>query len=179
MSHIHGKDTGPEILVRKALYADGFRYRVNVRKLPGTPDIVLKKYRTAVFVNGCFWHGHRNCSLATRPKTHSEYWQTKIHNNVLRDEVSVQYLEVLDWKVITVWECELKPSVRQKTLEALKERIRQNGADYIAEQKDRRQRTLEHREHLREVKERYETLMKGARKSKDLRTPSLLSVKFK
>ena len=107
MSHIRGKNTSLEIAVRKRLFADGFRYRINVPDLPGKPDIVLPKYRTVIFVNGCFWHRH-NCKRATIPKTNTDYWIKKLENNVKNDEKNYALLRNLGWHVIVVWECEIK-----------------------------------------------------------------------
>ena len=107
MSRIRGKNTKPEILVRKGLHARGFRFRLHNKKLPGSPDIVLPKYGVAIMVNGCFWHGHKGCRYATKPKTNIEFWETKIARNRHRDEVTNAHLEALGWHVITVWECEL------------------------------------------------------------------------
>ena len=108
MSRIRGKDTKPEILVRKGLHARGFRFRLQDRKLPGRPDIVLPKYGVAIMVNGCFWHGHKGCRYATKPKSNIEFWETKIARNKHRDEVAAAHLEALGWTVIVVWECELR-----------------------------------------------------------------------
>lgn len=160
MSHIRAKNTKPEVIVRQYLYAAGFRFRIHVKKLPGCPDLVLPKYRTCIFVNGCFWHGHRGCRYATRPKSNAEFWQTKIQNNIRRDELSVQALETMGWKVITVWECDLKKDMRDETLSALAEQIRQNGASYALEQTQRHKRNAEHRAMLKAAKERYEAIMK-------------------
>ena len=110
MSRIRGKNTKPEILVRKGLHARGFRFRLHNKKLPGSPDIVLPKYGVAIMVNGCFWHGHKGCRYATKPKTNIEFWETKIARNQHRDEVSAAHLEALGWTVITIWECELRTS---------------------------------------------------------------------
>ncbi len=107
MSHIRSKDTKPEILVRKYLFAKGFRYRKNVKELPGCPDIVLSKYNTVIFVQGCFWHMH-DCGRFHWPTTNQEYWERKIYRNVERDEINKEQLQTLGWKVLTVWECELK-----------------------------------------------------------------------
>lgn len=107
MSHIRGKNTSLEIAVRKRLFADGFRYRINVSNLPGKPDIVLPKYRTVIFVNGCFWHRH-NCKRATTPKTNTDYWMNKFEKNVQNDEKNYALLRNLGWHVIVVWECEIK-----------------------------------------------------------------------
>ena len=128
MSRIRGKNTKPEILVRKGLHARGFRFRLNNRKLPGSPDIVLPKYGVAIMVNGCFWHGHKGCRYATRPKTNIEFWETKIARNRHRDEVTNAHLEALGWHVITVWECELRIGSRlEDRLNALAEEIRSAG----------------------------------------------------
>lgn len=119
MSKIRGKDTKPEMILRKALYAKGFRYRL-YGKLPGKPDIVLRKYKTVIFVNGCFWHGHEGCKYATRPKSNTEFWQSKIQANQRRDALHTLQLEANGWNVLTVWECEI---VHQRDLEPLLERI--------------------------------------------------------
>jgi len=129
MSRIRGKNTKPEILVRKGLHARGFRFRLHNKKLPGSPDIVLPKYGVAIMVNGCFWHGHKGCRYATKPKTNIEFWETKIARNRHRDEVTTAHLEALGWHVITVWECELKgKSMASLRLDALAEEIREAGA---------------------------------------------------
>lgn len=108
MSHIKSKDTSIELKVRKYLYHHGLRYKKNDKTLPGTPDIVIPKYRTAIFVNGCFWHHHYNCRLSTLPKTRQEYWLKKINRNVNNDLKHYKELEQLDYRVIIVWECEIK-----------------------------------------------------------------------
>lgn len=116
MSCVKSKNTKPEIWVRKYLFACGFRYRINVKKLPGTPDIVLPKYKTAIFVNGCFWHGHKNCRYFVIPKTRTEWWLDKINRNIDRDQANILALKKLGWRVITIWECQLKPAIRDDTL---------------------------------------------------------------
>lgn len=108
MSRIKGKNTKPEMLVRKFLFANGFRYRLNVKTLPGKPDIVLPKYKTVIFINGCFWHGHKGCKYATIPKTRTEWWLEKIKGTQKRDSEAQVDLNVLGWKVIVIWTCELK-----------------------------------------------------------------------
>ena len=120
MASIHSKNTKPEMMVRRYLFACGFRYRVNYRRLPGTPDIVLRKYRTCIFVNGCFWHGHENCDKYRLPKTNVEFWQKKIARNKQRD-VEVQHqLARMGWHVMTVWECQLDTKEkRERTLMAI------------------------------------------------------------
>ncbi|WP_275039783.1 very short patch repair endonuclease [Bifidobacterium gallicum] len=116
MSHIRGKNTKPELMVRKYLFSRGLRYRVNVRKLPGTPDIVLRKYKTVVFVNGCFWH-HHDCAAFHWPKSNVEFWTEKITRNEQRDARNHRELADAGWNVVTVWECELKKSVLEDTLQ--------------------------------------------------------------
>ena len=123
MSHIKSKNTSLEILVRKRLFSDGFRYRINVSKLPGKPDIVLPKYHTVIFVNGCFWHRH-NCKKATIPKTNTDFWTTKFERNVKNDELNYSLLRNLGWHVIVVWECELKKKCREETFRRLVSNIR-------------------------------------------------------
>jgi len=108
MSRIKGKNTKPELLVRKFLFANGFRYRLNVKTLPGKPDIVLPKYKTVIFVNGCFWHGHKGCKYFVVPKTRTEWWLNKIKETKKRDREAEIQLNVLGWKVVIIWECELK-----------------------------------------------------------------------
>jgi len=121
MSQIKSKDTKPELIVRKYLFANGFRYRLHVKDLPGKPDIVLPKYKTVIFVNGCFWHGHEGCIEASKPKTNSEFWENKIQKNIKRDRNNIKLIENLGWKVIIIWECELKNDLdlNKKLLEKL------------------------------------------------------------
>lgn len=119
MSHVNGKETKPEIMVRKYLFARGLRYRKNVKQLPGTPDIVFLKYKTAVFVNGCFWHGHKGCKYSHLPSTNLEYWKKKIAENLERDERKTRELEKLGYRVLIVWQCQLKPNIKIETLESL------------------------------------------------------------
>ena len=108
MGRIKAKNTKPELLLRSALHRAGYRFRIHVKTLPGTPDIVLPKYRTVIFVHGCFWHRHPNCKKATMPKTRTVFWQTKFDRNIANDKRHKKELNALEWKVITVWECELK-----------------------------------------------------------------------
>ncbi|WP_028907810.1 very short patch repair endonuclease [Xylanibacter ruminicola] len=126
MAAIRGKDTKPEIIVRKGLWSRGFRYRLNHKRLPGRPDIVLRKYRTCIFVNGCFWHGHKvdmetieNSECCKIPKSNREFWVAKIRRNKERDKEKQRELAKMGWHCITVWECELKPSKREETLDSL------------------------------------------------------------
>lgn len=119
MSAIRGKNTKPEIVVRKFLFGRGFRYRLNHPRLPGHPDIVLRKYRTVIFVNGCFWHGHDNCKYYRLPKTNVDFWQKKVERNKKRDVEEQRQLAAMGWHCITIWECQLKPKVCARTLESL------------------------------------------------------------
>lgn len=124
MSKITGKETKPEILVRKYLFAQGFRFRKNVKELPGKPDIVLPKYKTVIFVNGCFWHGHKGCSKAALPSINTKFWNEKISKTVERDKVKAAELEEAGWRVFTVWQCELSNKVeREGTLTDLSKTI--------------------------------------------------------
>ena len=111
MARIKSKNTKPELLVRKLLFANGLRYRLHAKDLPGKPDIYIKKYKTVIDIRGCFWHAHDNCKLATKPKTNKGYWVTKIQNNKERDLVNQKLLEDLGFKVFIIWECETKDKV--------------------------------------------------------------------
>ena len=119
MAAIHGKDTKPEMVVRRYLWGHGFRYRLNHPRLPGKPDIVMRKYRTCIFINGCFWHGHEGCKYYTIPKTNTEFWVRKVQRNKERDNKVQHQLALMGWHIITIWECELKASKKEKTLESL------------------------------------------------------------
>ena len=119
MSRIHSKNTKPEELVRKFLFSQGFRYRKNDAKLPGKPDIVLPKYKAVIFVNGCFWHGHEGCRYFVWPKNNAEFWKEKITGNIQRDKHNHQLLANQGWRVIEIWECQLKRSVVDNTLQNL------------------------------------------------------------
>jgi len=123
MSRIRAKNTKPEMLVRKFLHAQGFRYTLQNKKLPGKPDIVLPKYKTIIFINGCFWHGHANCKYFVVPKTRTKFWLNKITANKTNDERAVKALRKDGWKVITIWECKLKPGKVEKTLSALLKKL--------------------------------------------------------
>ena len=124
MSHIRSTNTKPEEIVRKYLFSRGLRYRKNVRKLPGCPDIVLPKYKTVVFVNGCFWHMH-DCGRFVWPSTNKEYWSKKINRNVERDAENYRILSEQGWKVLVIWECQLKKTVADENLENLYNAITQ------------------------------------------------------
>ena len=128
MSHIRSKNSKPEELVRKYLFSKGFRYRKNVKTLPGCPDIVLPRYKTVIVVNGCFWHKH-DCPRFVWPSTNEEYWRPKIMGNVERDKRNLAELQQLGWTVLTVWECELKKKVIDATLEQLEKRLCEIGSE--------------------------------------------------
>ena len=108
MSAIKSKNTKPEITVRKLLHSMGYRFRLHVKDLPGSPDIVLPKYKTVIFVHGCFWHRHKNCKYASTPKTRQEFWEAKFRENINRDKLNQENLSSKGWKIIIVWECEIK-----------------------------------------------------------------------
>lgn len=128
MSRIHGKDTKPEDKVRKHLFSRGFRYRKNDKRLPGKPDIVLPKYHTVIFVNGCFWHRHEGCRFFVMPKSNTDFWEKKIAGNVERDQKQHRALEELGWNVIVVWECELKRGSFLSTMDHLENTIRKGAS---------------------------------------------------
>lgn len=123
MSQIKGKDTKPEIIVRKYLHAEGFRFRLHTKYLSGKPDIVLKKFNTVIFIHGCFWHGHEGCKYFVVPKTRTQWWLDKITRNKTKDNENVRILQENGWRIITIWECELKKDIRQKTLNALIQKL--------------------------------------------------------
>ena len=123
MSRIKGKDTKPEMLVRKFLHAKGFRYKLHDKKLPGKPDIVLPKYKTVIFVHGCFWHGHEGCKYYVVPKTRTDWWLNKINGNIANDKKAMIALKKDGWKIIIIWACKLKPNYINRTLSSLFKRI--------------------------------------------------------
>ncbi len=134
MASIKGKDTKPEMIVRKYLFSRGMRFRVQVRKLPGNPDIVLTKYKTVIFVNGCFWHGHEGCRYFRLPKSNIEFWEEKIERNVARDVRNEAELKALGWRVVRVWECEIKTvAQREEYLKCLYDRIVNPTQSYLIE----------------------------------------------
>jgi DNA mismatch endonuclease (patch repair protein) len=119
MSQIKGKNTKPEMLVRKFLFSKGFRFRLHVKNLPGKPDIVLPKYKTIIFINGCFWHGHEKCKYFVIPKTRTEWWLNKINGNKQKDDENFLQLSQMGWKIVTIFECELKSDKQLETLNKL------------------------------------------------------------
>lgn len=125
MSRIRSTNTKPELLVRRFLFSKGLRFRLHAKQLPGRPDIVLRQYETVVFVHGCFWHGHRRktCKNTKRPRNNARFWSEKIENNARRDERAARQLRKLGWKVLTIWECDLKRSKLDSTLRSLYRKI--------------------------------------------------------
>lgn len=124
MASVSGKDTKPEITIRKSLFAKGFRYRKNDKRYPGKPDIVLPKFKTVILINGCFWHGHKDCKHSTLPSSNISYWHDKITKNITRDEENIRKLQDQGWKVIVVWECEIKTiGKREERIQQLIEEI--------------------------------------------------------
>lgn len=130
MSQIRSKNTKPEELVRKYLFSKGFRYRKNDARLPGKPDVVLPKYKTVIFVNGCFWHGHEGCKYFVWPKNNEEFWRHKITSNITRDSEKHMQLKELGWKVIVLWECQLKKHILNQTLSKLCTQIKGELYEY-------------------------------------------------
>lgn len=123
MSRIRSTNTKPEMLVRKFLHAQGYRYKLHYKTLPGKPDLVLPKYKTVIFIHGCFWHGHKGCKYYVVPKTRTDWWLQKINRNIINDIKSVKVLKKDGWKIITVWECDLKPAKLEKTLKRVSKKI--------------------------------------------------------
>ena len=132
MSRIRGKNTKPEELVRKYLFSQDFRYRKNDARLPGKPDIVLPKYKTVIFVNGCFWHAHESCKYFVWPKNNADFWKKKIEGNIQRDNSNYRLLAQQGWKIIVVWECELKKKVVEQTLEKLAEDVKKEDINIVS-----------------------------------------------
>ncbi len=123
MSRIKGKNTKPEMLVRQFLFSQGYRYRLHVKNLPGKPDIVLPKYKTVIFIHGCFWHGHKGCRYFVIPKTRTEWWMDKINRNSELDQNAVKALKKSGYKVIIIWECNLKSKTLFRTLSSLSTKL--------------------------------------------------------
>ena len=159
MSRIHSKNTGAEIVVRNRLWRKGFRYRIGTKDLPGSPDIVLPKYRTAIFVHGCFWHGHNGCKYYTVPKTNTDFWVAKVARNKERDQEVWRKLEAKGWYVIIVWECQLKKGRIDETVERVAAEIVKNGEAYQVEQKRRRKAREEYRRSQKARKEKERVLL--------------------
>ena len=159
MAAIHSVSTKPELHLRHAIWRLGFRYRVNVKSLPGTPDIVLPKYRTVIFVHGCFWHGHKNCKNASTPKTNTDFWTAKIKRNQEHDLEVWRQLEAKGWSVIIVWECQLKKAVLDETISRVEAEIRRNGEMHRQLQDERRKAREAYRQEQKARKEREAALL--------------------
>ncbi len=158
MSRIRSRNTTPERVVRDELWHRGYRYRLNDNRLPGKPDLVLPKYRAVIFINGCFWHGHRGCPKYVTPKSNTDFWKEKISSNIARDELNAQRLDTLAWTVITVWECELSKKNRDATIDRLEADLRaakEKFENYCARRRESREFALQqsrrHRELLAQV----------------------------
>ena len=159
MAAIRSASTKPERRLRHALWHQGFRYRINDKTLPGRPDIVLPKYRTVIFVHGCFWHGHKDCRYYTVPQTNTEFWMAKIARNQERDQEVWRKLEAKGWSVVIVWECQLKKANIDSTVARVAEEIVRNGEAYRAAQKERRKAREEYLQERKARKEREQSLL--------------------
>ena len=159
MAAIRSVSTKPELILRRELWRHGFRYRVNDKRLPGRPDIVLPKYRTVVFVHGCFWHGNKDCLTSHIPETNTDYWAAKITRNQERDQEVWRKLEAKGWSVIIVWECELKKAKLEETIDRVAEEIVRNGEAYQVAQLERKKTREEYRRERKERKEREQSLL--------------------
>lgn len=165
MSHNRAQNTGPELSLRHALWRRGFRYRLNYKRLPGRPDIVLPKYRTVIFVHGCFWHGHKDCKNYTVPKTNTEFWVAKVARNQERDQDVWRKLEAMGWSVIIVWECQLKKANLEGTIDRVTGEIVRNGEAYRAALEERRKAREEYQRERKARKEREQTLLEEVKRS--------------
>jgi DNA mismatch endonuclease (patch repair protein) len=154
MSHVRSFNSGPELKLRNVLWRQGFRYRINDKRLPGSPDIVLPKYRTVIFVHGCFWHGHQGCKYYTVPKTNTEFWTAKVTRNQQRDQEVWRQLEAKGWYVIVVWECELKKGRFEDTVNNVAAEIIRNGNSYHYIQAARKKARALYQEERRQANER-------------------------
>lgn len=159
MSHVHSSATKPELSLRKGLWRKGYRFRLNDNRFPGSPDIVLPKYRTAIFVHGCFWHGHNGCKFYTVPKTNTDFWVAKVARNKERDQEVWRKLEAKGWYVIIVWECQLKKGRIDETVERVAAEIVKNGEAYRAVQETRRRAREEYRKQQKARKNKERILM--------------------
>ena len=159
MAAIHSASTRPELYLRQALWHHGFRYCVNDKRLPGRPDIVLPKYRTVIFVHGCFWHGHKDCKYYTVPKTNTKFWMAKVARNQERDQEVWRELEAKGWSVIIVWECQLKKANLEETVARVASEIVRNGETYRAVQEKRKKAREDYLRERKERKEREQSLL--------------------
>ena len=165
MSHVRSHNTTSEIVVRNELWCKGYRYRVNDKRLPGSPDIVLPKYRTAIFVHGCFWHGHKDCKYYTVPKTNTDFWKAKVARNQERDQEVWRQLEAKGWFVIIVWECQLKKAHLAETVEAVSAEIRRNGDTLKKAKEERRKAQEAYREEQKARKAKESSLLAEVKES--------------
>ena len=163
MASIHSSSTKPELKLRHALWYQGFRYRINDKRLPGRPDIVLPKYRTVIFMHGCFWHGHKDCKNYTVPKTNTDFWVAKVARNQERDQEVWRQLEAKGWSVIIVWECQLKKANLAETVDRVASEIVRNGEAYRAAQDERRRAREVYRLERKAKKEWEESILKEIR----------------
>ena len=161
MKNVHYSSTKPELRLRLTLWQLGFRYRINDKRLPGKPDIVLPKYHTVIFVHGCFWHGHKNCSKYTIPKTNTDFWVAKIARNQERDQEVWRQLEAQGWSVIIVWECQLRKAELDETLTRVIAELMRNGERYDEARGERKRLKEYYRNRLKQKKE-VETKVKQA-----------------
>lgn len=160
MSKIRSVNTKPELALRRALWLKGFRYLVNDKRLPGKPDVVLPKYRTAVFVHGCFWHGHEGCSKYTIPKTNTDFWKAKVARNKERDQETWRQLEAMGWFVIVVWECELKKYRFEDTVNSVAAQLHQNKNTFEHLRSARKKARALYQEERRQRKKHEQALTK-------------------
>ena len=163
MALVHSSDTKPEVILRHSLWCKGFRYRVNDKRLPGKPDIVFPKYRTVIFVHGCFWHGHKGCKNYTIPKTNTVFWINKVERNQERDQEVWRQLEARGWSVIIVWECELKKKRFVETIDRVEKQIIDNGESFRSLREGQRRAREEYRQVRKAQKEKELSLLKEAR----------------
>lgn len=159
MSHNRAKNTGPERLLRLSLWSRGFRYRVNDKRLPGRPDIVLPKYRTAIFVHGCFWHGHKDCRYYSVPKSNTDFWVAKVARNQERDQEVWRKLEAKGWFVVIVWECQLKKANLDETVNRVAAEIVRNGEMYRSALEERKKGWEEYLQERKARKEKEQVLL--------------------
>jgi DNA mismatch endonuclease (patch repair protein) len=176
MSLIHSASTKPELRLRHALWNLGFRYRVNDSRLPGSPDIVFPKYRTAIFIHGCFWHGHLNCKVSHIPKTNTNFWTAKVARNQERDQEVWRQLEAKGWSVLIVWECELKKAALEDTVFSVAQEIVRNGESYRNTLEERKHARNEYQKERKKRMEREQSLLKEAKSKFDF-SLSILSGK--
>ncbi len=159
MAAIHSSSTKPEVRMRHELWRKGFRYKKNDKRLPGSPDIVLPKYRTVIFIHGCFWHGHKDCKKYTVPKSNTDFWVEKVARNQQRDQDVWRQLEAKDWSVIIVWECELEKKRFDETIDRVEKEIIENGRLHEQRKQDRRIRREQYLAESRERKDRQKLLL--------------------